>query len=277
MIDLHAHTSASDGTYSPNELVTLAKSEGIEAIAITDHDTIEGVPEALESGEKIGLEVIPGVEISIDHQPGSMHVLGLFLDIKNKKLIEYLTVLQASRSSRNPKIIEKLNELGLAISMEDVQKISGGGQVGRPHIAAALLKDGYVSSNQQAFDKYLKKGAIAYFERNRLTREETVDMIHGAGGLVILAHPNTLGVNGSSFSYLMSELKEVGFDGLEVFYNSHSQTDEDRLMKIVDKNGFIISGGTDFHGQNKPSIKLGVGYGNMAIPYEVLQEMKRQL
>ena len=277
MIDLHAHTSASDGTYSPNELVTLAKSEGIEAIAITDHDTIEGVPEALESGEKIGLEVIPGVEISIDHQPGSMHVLGLFLDIKNKKLIEYLTVLQASRSSRNPKIIEKLNELGLAISMEDVQKISGGGQVGRPHIAAALLKDGYVSSNQQAFDKYLKKGAIAYFERSRLTREETVDMIHGAGGLVILAHPNTLGVNGSSFSYLMSELKEVGFDGLEVFYNSHSQTDEDRLMKIVDKNGFIISGGTDFHGQNKPSIKLGVGYGNMAIPYEVLQEMKRQL
>ncbi len=277
MIDLHAHTSASDGTYSPNELVTLAKSEGIEAIAITDHDTIEGVPEALEAGEKVGLEVIPGVEISLDHQPGSMHVLGLFLDIKNKKLIEYLTVLQASRSSRNPKIIEKLNELGLAISMEDVQKISGGGQVGRPHIAAALLKDGYVSSNQQAFDKYLKKGAIAYFERSRLTREETVDMIHGAGGLVILAHPNTLGVNGSSFSYLMSELKEVGFDGLEVFYNSHSQTDEDRLMKIVDKNGFIISGGTDFHGQNKPSIKLGVGYGNMAIPYEVLQEMKRQL
>ena len=277
MIDLHAHTSASDGTYSPNELVTLAKSEGIEAIAITDHDTIEGVPEALEAGEKIGLEVIPGVEISIDHQPGSMHVLGLFLDINNKKLIEYLTGLQASRSSRNPKIIEKLNELGLAISMEDVQKISGGGQVGRPHIAAALLKHGYVSSNQQAFDKYLKKGAIAYFERSRLTREETVDMIHGAGGLVILAHPNTLGVNGSSFSSLMSELKEVGFDGLEVFYNSHSQTDEDRLMKIVDKNGFIISGGTDFHGQNKPSIKLGVGYGNMAIPYEVLQEMKRQL
>jgi len=277
MIDLHAHTSASDGTYSPKELVTLAKSEGIEAIAITDHDTIEGVPEALEAGEKIGLEVIPGVEISIDHQPGSMHVLGLFLDIKNKKLIEYLTGLQTSRSSRNPKIIEKLNELGLAISMEDVQKISGGGQVGRPHIAAALLQDGYVSSNQQAFDKYLKKGAIAYFERNRLTREETVDMIHGAGGLVILAHPHTLGVNGSSFSYLMSELKEVGFDGLEVFYNSHSQTDEDRLMKIVDKNGFIISGGTDFHGQNKPSIKLGVGYGNMAIPYEVLQEMKRQL
>jgi len=277
MIDLHSHTSASDGTFSPKELVNLAKSVGIEAIAITDHDTIEGLPEALEEGKKKGIEVIPGVEISIDHQPGSMHVLGLFLDIKSNKLNEYLTDLQTSRSSRNPQIIEKLNELGLTITMEEVQKISGGGQVGRPHIAAALLKNEYVRSIQQAFDKYLKKGATAYFERHRLTRERAVEMIHDAGGLVILAHPGTLGVNASSFDILMSELKDVGFDGIEVFYNSHSQVDEDRLMKIVDKYGFVISGGTDFHGENKPSIKLGVGYGNMAIPYEVLQEMKQQL
>lgn len=277
MIDLHAHTSASDGTYSPKDLVKLAKSEGIEAIAITDHDTIEGLPEALEAGEKMGVEVIPGVEISIDHQPGSMHVLGLFLDIENEKLKEYLTDLQTSRSSRNPRIIEKLNELGLSITMEEVEKISGGGQVGRPHIAAALLKNGHVRTIQHAFDKYLKKGAVAYFERHRLTREKAVDMIHGAGGLVILAHPHTLGVNGISLDNLMAELKEVGFDGLELFYNSHSPSDEDKLMKIVDKNGFVISGGTDFHGENKPSIKLGVGYGNMAIPYEVLQEMKQQL
>ncbi|MCH8928630.1 MAG: PHP domain-containing protein [Candidatus Marinimicrobia bacterium] len=277
MIDLHAHTSASDGTYSPKDLVKLAKSEGIEAIAITDHDTIEGLPEALEAGEKMGVEVIPGVEISIDHQPGSMHVLGLFLDIENEKLKEYLTDLQTSRSSRNPRIIEKLNELGLSITMEEVEKISGGGQVGRPHIAAALLKNGHVRTIQHAFDKYLKKGAVAYYERHRLTREKAVDMIHGAGGLVILAHPHTLGVNGISLDNLMAELKEVGFDGLELFYNSHSPSDEDKLMKIVDKNGFVISGGTDFHGENKPSIKLGVGYGNMAIPYEVLQEMKQQL
>lgn len=277
MIDLHAHTSASDGTYSPKDLVNLAKSEGIEAIAITDHDTIEGLPEALEAGEKMGVEVIPGVEISIDHQPGSMHVLGLFLDIENEKLKEYLTDLQTSRSSRNPRIIEKLNELGLSITMEEVEKISGGGQVGRPHIAAALLKNGHVRTIQHAFDKYLKKGAVAYYERHRLTREKAVDMIHGAGGLVILAHPHTLGVNGISLDNLMAELKEVGFDGLELFYNSHSPSDEDKLMKIVDKNGFVISGGTDFHGENKPSIKLGVGYGNMAIPYEVLQEMKQQL
>jgi len=277
MIDLHAHTSASDGTLSPKELVNLAKSEGIEAIAITDHDTIEGVSEALEAGEKNGIEVIPGVEISIDHQPGSMHVLGLFVDIESKKLNEYLTDLQASRSSRNPRIIEKLNEVGLSITMEQVREISGGGQVGRPHIASALLKNGHVSSIQQAFDKYLKKGALAYYERRRLSREKAVDMIHGAGGLVILAHPGTLGVNRISFNNLMSELKEVGFDGIEVFYNNHSQVDEDRLMKIVDEFGFIISGGTDFHGDNKPSIKLGIGYGNMAIPYELLQEMKRRV
>ena len=277
MIDLHAHTSASDGTLSPQELVHLAKSEGIEAIAITDHDTIEGVPEALEAGEKNGIEVIPGVEISIDHQPGSMHLLGLFVDIESKKLNEHLIDLQASRSSRNPQIIEKLNEVGLSITMEQVREISGGGQVGRPHIASALLKNGHVRSIQEAFDKYLKKGALAYYERRRLTREKAVDMIHGAGGLVILAHPGTLGVNGRSFNNLMSELKEVGIDGIEVFYNNHSQVDEDRLMKIVDEYGFIISGGTDFHGDNKPSIKLGIGYGNMAIPYELLQEMKRRV
>ena len=277
MIDLHAHTSASDGTLSPKELVNLAKTEGIEALAITDHDTIEGLQEALDEGEKIGIEVIPGVEISIDHEPGSMHVLGLFLDINSDKLNDYLTKLQISRSSRNPQILEKLNDLGLTITMEEVQIISGGGQVGRPHIAAALLKNGHVSSNQQAFDKYLKKGASAYYERSRLTREEAVEMIHSAGGLVILAHPGTLRINGRAFNDLMSELKDVGFDGIEVFYNSHSQVDQDRLMKIIDEFGFQISGGTDFHGANKPSIKLGIGYGNMAIPYEVLQEMKQQL
>jgi len=223
MIDLHSHTTASDGTFSPKALVNLAKSEGIEAIAITDHDTIEGLPDALEEGKKNGIEVIPGVEISIDHQPGSMHVLGLFLDIKSIMLNENLAVLQKSRSSRNPQIIKKLNELGLPITMEEVQKISGGGQVGRPHIAAVLLKKGYVRSIQQAFDKYLKKGAVAYYDRRRLTRERAVDMIHDAGGLVILAHPGTLGINGRAFNVLMSELKDVGFDGIEVFYNSHAQ------------------------------------------------------
>ncbi|MCH8288388.1 MAG: PHP domain-containing protein [Candidatus Marinimicrobia bacterium] len=274
MIDLHAHTTASDGTMSPNDLVILAKKHGIEAIAITDHDTVEGIPEALAAGEREGIEVIPGLELSVEHNPGSMHILGLFIDHENEQLNESLREIQASRATRNPKIIEKLNEFGLNVSMEEVEKISGGGQLGRPHIAAALIKKRYVRTVQEAFDKYLKKGASAYFERHRLTREETVDMIHGAGGLVIIAHPGTLGVNGQQLDSLLQELKDVGFDGIEVFYNNHSQVEEDRLMQAADKFGFLISGGTDFHGENKPAIKIGVGYGNMAIPYEVLQEMK---
>ena len=274
MIDLHAHTTASDGTMSPNDLVILAKKHGIEAIAITDHDTVEGIPEALAAGEREGIEVIPGLELSVEHNPGSMHILGLFIDHENEQLNESLGEIQGSRATRNPKIIEKLNEFGLNVSMEEVEKISGGGQLGRPHIAAALIKNGYVRTVQEAFDKYLKKGASAYFERHRLTREETVDMIHGAGGLVIIAHPGTLGVNGQQLDSLLQELKDVGFDGIEVFYNNHSQVEEDRLMQAADKFGFLISGGTDFHGENKPAIKIGVGYGNMAIPYEVLQEMK---
>lgn len=275
MIDLHTHTSASDGTYSPAALITLAKEQGIEAIAVTDHDTIEGLPEAMETGERLGVEVIPGMELSVEYGPGTMHILGLLIDPEDKGLNKTLAKLQESRSSRNPKIIEKLNELGMQITMEEVEKISGGGQIGRPHIAAALIKNGHVSSTQEAFDKFLKKGAIAYFERRRLSREEAADAIHGAGGLLILAHPGTLSLNGSKLDKLLSELKDSGFDGIEVFYNNHSQVEEDRLMKIADKLNFIISGGTDFHGKNKPSINLGVGYGNMAIPYEVLQEMKQ--
>lgn len=277
MIDLHTHTYASDGTYSPAALVTLAKEHGIEAIAVTDHDTIEGLPEAMEAGERLGVEVVPGMELSVEYGPGSMHILGLLINLEDKGLNDTLAKLQESRASRNPQIIEKLNELGMPITMEEVEKISGGGQLGRPHIAAALVKNGYVNNTQEAFDKYLKKGASAYFERRRLSREEAADLIHGAGGLLILAHPGTLGVNGSKFYNLLSELKDAGFDGIEVFYNNHSHAEEDRLMKIADKLEFIISGGTDFHGENKPSIKLGVGYGNMAIPYEVLQEMKQRV
>ncbi|MCH8271724.1 MAG: PHP domain-containing protein [Candidatus Marinimicrobia bacterium] len=277
MIDLHTHTYASDGTYSPAALVTLAKEHGIEAIAVTDHDTIEGLPEAMEAGERLGVEVVPGMELSVEYGPGSMHILGLLINLEDKGLNDTLAKLQESRASRNPQIIEKLNELGMPITMEEVEKISGGGQLGRPHIAAALVKNGYVNNTQEAFDKYLQKGASAYFERRRLSREEAADLIHGAGGLLILAHPGTLGVNGSKFYNLLSELKDAGFDGIEVFYNNHSHAEEDRLMKIADKLEFIISGGTDFHGENKPSIKLGVGYGNMAIPYEVLQEMKQRV
>lgn len=277
MIDLHTHTYASDGTYSPAALVTLAKEHGIEAIAVTDHDTIEGLPEAMEAGERLGVEVVPGMELSVEYGSGSMHILGLLINLEDKGLNDTLAKLQESRASRNPQIIEKLNELGMPITMEEVEKISGGGQLGRPHIAAALVKNGYVNNTQEAFDKYLKKGASAYFERRRLSREEAADLIHGAGGLLILAHPGTLGVNGSKFYNLLSELKDAGFDGIEVFYNNHSHAEEDRLMKIADKLEFIISGGTDFHGENKPSIKLGVGYGNMAIPYEVLQEMKQRV
>jgi len=277
MIDLHTHTDESDGTYSPTALVTLAKEQGIEAIAVTDHDTIEGLPEAMETGKRLGVEVIPGMELSVEYGPGSMHILGLLINPEDKGLNDTLAELQESRSARNPRIIEKLNELGMPITMKEVEIISGGGQLGRPHIAAALVKNGHVNNTQEAFDKYLKKGATAYFERRRLSRKEAADVIHGAGGLIILAHPGTLAVNGSKFDKLLSELKDAGFDGIEVFYNNHSQAEEDRLMKIADKLEFIISGGTDFHGENKPSIKLGVGYGNMAIPYEVLQEMKQRV
>ncbi|HMK52688.1 MAG TPA: PHP domain-containing protein, partial [Thermodesulfobacteriota bacterium] len=161
-IDLHLHTTASDGVLSPSEVVRYAKAKGLQAIAITDHDTIEGCEEGLAEGKRIGFEVIPGIEISAEHSPGSMHILGFFLDIHHPLLNERLRYLQKARAERNPRIVEKLNRLGIDITFEEVLKASGGGQVGRPHFANVLLEKKYVRSFQEAFDRFLKKGAAAY-------------------------------------------------------------------------------------------------------------------
>src|SRR5512137_1182473 len=195
-VDLHLHTTASDGVLSPSEIVRYAKVKGLQAIAITDHDTIEGLEEGLSEGEKIGFEVIPGIEISAEHSSGSMHILGFFLDIHHPLLNEKLGYLQRARAERNPKIVGKLNQLGIDITYDEVLKASGGGQVGRPHFANVLIEKKYVRSFQEAFDRFLKKGAPAYVDKVRFTSGEAIHFIREAGGVAVLAHPNTLGVNG---------------------------------------------------------------------------------
>jgi predicted metal-dependent phosphoesterase TrpH len=194
-VDLHLHTTASDGVMTPSEIVRYAKSKGLQAIAITDHDTIEGLEEGLLEGEKIGFEVVPGVEISAEHSPGSMHLLGYFLDIHHPLLKGKLDYLQKARAERNPKIIENLNRLGVRISYEEVVKASGGGQVGRPHFAQVLIEKGYVRSFQEAFDRFLKKGAPAYVDKVRFKPEQAISFIKESGGVAVLAHPKTLGMN----------------------------------------------------------------------------------
>lgn len=274
-IDLHIHTTASDGSLTPSQVVRYAREKGLKAIAITDHDTIHGNEEAMKEGIREGMEVIPGVEISVDYSPGTMHMLGYFIDTDDPTLNEKLTLLQDSRADRNPRIIEKLNKLGLALTYDEVVQASGGGQVGRPHMAQVLLEKGYVKSIKEAFDKYLGKGAPAYLDKFRLGAAEAISMISDAGGIPVLAHPFTLYCKSSEeLDALVKNLVHQGLQGLEVYYSEHDKRQMSSYQLLAKRYHLSITGGSDFHGKNMKGIDLGTGRGNLKIPYTVLDNLK---
>jgi predicted metal-dependent phosphoesterase TrpH len=274
-VDLHLHTTASDGVLTPSEIVRYAKAKGLQAIAITDHDTIEGCEEALLEGRRIGFEVIPGIEISAHHSPGSMHLLGFFLDIHHPLLNERLEYLQKARAERNPKIVAKLNQLGVEVTYEEVLKASGGGQVGRPHFANVLLEKKYVRSFQEAFDRFLKKGAPAYVDKFRFTSKEALHFIKEAKGVAVLAHPNTLGLNGySELEKLILQLVEEGLKGIEVYYPEHSASEVTQYKTLAERYALLLTGGTDYHGIEKSDLDIGVGRGEMKLPYSIVENLK---
>jgi predicted metal-dependent phosphoesterase TrpH len=275
-IDLHVHTMASDGTLSPADLVLYANARGLEAIAVTDHDTVEGLDEAVAEGITTGLEVVPGVEISADYPAGALHILGYYLDFKSSALLKRLAVLQDARAERNPKIVRKLQALGFAISFAEIEQEAGSGLVGRPHFAQVLLKKGYVKSMQEAFDKYLKKGAAAYEEKFRFPVAEAISMITDAGGIPVLGHPVTLNCNGLQLEANIKAWKEIGLQGIEVYYSDHDAAQTSGYAALARRYGLIPTGGSDFHGSMIKGIELGVGKGNLNIPYSVLQELKQE-
>ena len=274
-VDLHLHTTASDGVLSPSEIVRYAKAKGLQAIAITDHDTIDGCEEGLSEGERIGFEVIPGIEISAEYSPGSMHILGFFLDIHHPLLNERLEYLQKARAERNPKMVAKLNQLGMEVTYEEVLKASGGGQVGRPHFANVLLEKKYVRNFQEAFERFLKKGAPAYVDKFRFTSKEALHFIHEAGGMAVLAHPNTLGVKRySELEKLALQLVDEGLKGIEVYYPEHSAVEVAQYKNLADRYSLLSTGGTDYHGIEKNGLDIGVGRGEMKLPYSIVENMK---
>lgn len=275
-IDLHVHTTASDGTLKPAEAVAYAHNKGLKAIAITDHDTVQGVAEAVQAGGELGLEVIPGVEISVDHSGGELHILGYFVDIHSLVLRESLDKLREYRDLRNPQMIDKLRSLGLQVTMEEVEAIAGGDIVGRPHFAALLVEKGIVPNKQQAFDRFLAQGRPAYVKKEKLTPPEGVELVVAAGGIPVLAHPKYLRENSSpdTLRSLLSELKSIGLKGLEVYYSTHSPEEENLYRMLAKEAGLLITGGTDFHGANKPEIEIGIGQGNLRIPYILVERLK---
>lgn len=275
-IDLHTHSNASDGSFPPREVVRLAKERGLKALALTDHDTIDGLPEAVAAGQEFGIEVIPGVEISARHANGSMHILGYFLDYESELLARRLAVLKQARKDRNPQIIAKLNDLGLPLTMAQVERISGGGQVGRPHIARALYEGGYVRSLQEAFDVYLGNNGRAYVSKFRFPPEEALAMIRDAQGIPVVAHPFTLGLHTSeTLKPLLLELRALGLVGLECYYPEHSSVQEALYLSLARELGLLITGGSDFHGDNKPEVALGRVNCQSHLVYDLVVALKQ--
>lgn len=296
MIDLHSHSTASDGRLSPEQLVREALQAGVTTLALTDHDTLGGLAEFNQLGQQLGLETISGVEVSAEFRSalgkGSMHIVGLFVEPRPDFKI-FLGKLAEGRRVRNPKIIAKLRALGLDITLEEVELEAGvkdlgpgGGaiekSIGRPHFASVLVRKGYVKNKQEAFDKYLAEGASGYSERFTADPVESIRQIHAAGGVAVLAHPTYLNVaRPEALDDLVAELAQAGLDGIEVYYSSFTPEETARMLKLAEKNNLAPSGGSDFHGESRELageryVELGRGRGNLKVPPEVLVELKRR-
>lgn len=274
-IDLHVHTTASDGTLTPSQTVQLAKRRQLKAIAITDHDTVDGVKEALEEGKRLSIEVIPGVEISANAKTGSLHLLGYFVETERGILKEKLERLKQARSERNPRIADRLNDLGVHITYEEVVRASGGGQVGRPHFAQVLVNRGYVRSISEAFDRYLAQGAPAYVGKFRFEVKEAMDIVLEAGGVPVLAHPFTMNCAPDELETRVTELVQDGLKGIEVFYPDHTGEQTVQYQRLADKLGLVKTGGSDFHGALIEKAELGIIGKGISLPYATVKELLR--
>ena len=276
-VDLHSHSTASDGTFAPEEVVRLAHRNGVSALALTDHDTIAGVPAALAEAAKLGIDFLPGIEISAEYKPGTMHLLGYGVDPSNPVLAEMSRRLIEFRDDRNPRIIARLNELGVAITMEEVEQQSGGGVVGRPHIAAVMVRKGYVSSIKQAFDKYLGSSGSAHVNKERLAPRRAIELIRESGGLTVLAHPVQLRTeNDAQLEQVLKDLVDMGLAGLEVIHSDHDAAMVEKYGRLAERLGLLKTGGSDFHGSNKKDIDLGSARGRR-VPREWYDELKKRL
>ena len=276
MIDLHVHSTASDGTESPTKLVEMAKEIGLSAIALTDHDTLSGLKEFLDAGKKYGMKVIPGVEISTWDRSKEIHIVGLFIDPECEALVSFLEEMREERMIRNKMIIHKLQSLGYDITEEEVNVIANGESIGRPHIAQILVNKGCFETIQDVFDALLKRGKRAFIARKLKRPDVVCSLIHQAGGVAIWAHPVS-GQHSGERSYVKKMLKgliPVGIDGLESLYTTFNANQTALLTEIAEANGLLLSGGSDFHGTSRSYAKLGVGGGCLSVPDSFLENIE---
>lgn len=277
LIDLHTHSTDSDGTLTPTELVELAKNRNISALALTDHDTISGLDEFFTACKNNNIEGISGVEISGLHntfKKFEIHILALNFPFPNNYLHEELKDFKNRRTVRNIEMIEKFNKIGFNMTMEELQGNNPNTIVTRAHFASVLLEKGYVSTRTIAFDNYLSKDCPTYVSKTMPNSEKVIEIIHKSGGVAILAHPTLYKLELDEIKTLCKELKNLGLDGLEVIHSSYTKNQRKYLQNIANELGLFPSGGSDFHGKNKPLIQLGSGKGNLSIPYSILEHIK---
>lgn len=273
-IDLHLHTTYSDGSLRPTEVLALAQNAGVTALAITDHDIVDGLPEAIDAGTRLGIEVLPGVEISSFDGKSELHILGYCLNWRDETLLKRLASLRASRHLRNPFIIERLQALGLELTYDEVRALAGTESVGRPHIARLLMEKGYVTSAKEAFDRYLAEGRPGYVARELPTPAEAIAWIRDAQGVAVLAHPTWVKESNDALPAFVRTLKNDGLGGIEVHYSTHTKQQTARFLELSKQFALLVTGGSDFHGLTKPDIEVGTGRGSLRVPEQLLTPLK---
>jgi predicted metal-dependent phosphoesterase TrpH len=275
MIDLHAHTTSSDGSLTPTRLVALAADIGLHAVAITDHDSIDGIEEGLRAGERFGVEVVPGVEIPLEFESFTLDMLGYFLcGAPSAEFRGQLERLRHDRDERNALILEKLAQLGCPLDPAELADVADGEAVGRPHIGEALRRRGYVATITEAFDRFLRRGAPAFVDRRRLGLAQAVRLVVASGGVAVIAHPGIIRTDDAGLRRFVQEATRQGVVGLECSYPRYSDDVETRCLALAEEFNLVPTGGSDFHGQIKPDNPLGRGTGGRPIPDEPLAQLK---
>ena len=277
-IDLHVHSTVSDGTLTPTELVDHAIEVGLSAFALTDHDTIRGVAEAKEraawhKSRGHAIEVYSGVEISAAYKNRDIHILGLFVNENDEILDRILNSFLENRNRRNKRMLEKFAEFGIELTMKDLTEDAPSAVITRAHFATALIKKGLVSSVQEAFEKYVGDNGPCYIPREYMSPEQAISSIKKAGGVPVLAHPLLYNLPHDELYALVDRLKKAGLKGIEVYYSNNRGQDEVNVKALANHFGLVATGGSDFHGSVKPHIELGIGKGNLKIPYSVLENV----
>ena len=274
MIDLHTHTDESDGTYTPAQLIAEAAALGLEALGITDHDTLAGYDSALPLAREAGVDLVCGIELSTKLRGRSVHLLGYFLEAPPSQAFrDWLREQQLSRRDRNARLADKLRSMGIQVSLTEVEA-RGKSLAGRPHFAQVMVEKGYVRDTREAFDDYLDESAKGYVDRKEPTFAEGVQKIVEGGGLPSLPHPVRVPRNGEDFEELIGEMLDAGLRAIEAYHSDHQPQDERLFLGQAERYGLAVTGGSDFHGAIKPHIRLGTGAGNLCVPRAILDQLR---